>query len=290
MRGRTAALLIGLMVVLLILWNIIGKPWPEEEEVKQLEAYQAASYAWQGRYPEEFALDLLSGERFTLSETLGKRPILLTFFATWCEPCRGELDELKRFMKGTGREELLVLAINAGEREDRVRAFVSGRAIPFQVALDPGRTVSKAFSVESLPTCVFIGLDGRVALYQTGAITNADIVLTGLLADQRRLREEKKQISAQQYLAALKAQDPLPRWMADAEVPEEKVQLDEAHRAIAGKVRCADCPKSILDCACGYCLDVQRRLSTLEVAGKGEEEVLRELFWLGEGDGHAAGR
>ena len=288
--GKNAALYTLLFGVLLIFWNIASKPWPEEEEVKELANERGMALGWLNRYPPDFELDLDQGQRFSLAESVGKQPILLTFFATWCAPCKEELAELKRFAPKAQQEKILIVAIDLDEKADTVRAFVRREHVPFPVGIDQEENIARSLGVKSVPTSVFIGLDGRVALYQVGAITNAEIALQGPIEEQRKLRASKQQITAEEFRRKLAEQAPFPTELGRTNEPAKKPHLDESQRAFAAKLRCANCDQNILKCGCEYCLDIQRRLAAIDVKGKGDDQVLHELYLVKGEKAVAAGR
>ena len=63
----------------------------------------------------------MDGGRIGLAHLAG-RPVLVHFFATWCEPCIEELGALDR-LAATGR--VAVLAVDVGEVDDRVSTVSS---------------------------------------------------------------------------------------------------------------------------------------------------------------------
>jgi thiol-disulfide isomerase/thioredoxin len=79
------------------------------------------------------------------------RVVLVHFFATWCEPCRGELTSLNALVARRS-DVLSVLAVNVAEVPARVRRFLETTAVDFPVLLDADRAVTKAWGVSILPT------------------------------------------------------------------------------------------------------------------------------------------
>ena len=113
---------------------------------------------WSGGALPAFTLDNLDGGRTTLAQLRG-RVILVHFFATWCEPCRAELDALQRLTARTSGRPFSVLAVDVGEVDERVRRFFQTQRVDFPVLLDRDRAVAKAWQVYALPTTVMLDAD-----------------------------------------------------------------------------------------------------------------------------------
>ena len=62
----------------------------------------------------------------------GGRPVLVRFFATWCEPCKAELSSLRWFREQRA-DQIGVLAVNVGEVPGRVRRFLEDTPVNFPV-------------------------------------------------------------------------------------------------------------------------------------------------------------
>jgi thiol-disulfide isomerase/thioredoxin len=98
-----------------------------------------------------FSLESLANGRIDLSEHKG-RVVLVHFFATWCEPCRPELSALQRLADRFARRPLMVIAVDVGEVDVRVRRFFDELPVTFPVLLDRDKAVTKAWKVAMLPT------------------------------------------------------------------------------------------------------------------------------------------
>ena len=121
-----------------------------------------------------FKLPDLSGRARTLADERG--PILVHFFATWCEPCKAELANLTRFADRRA-DQMRVLAVNVGEVPGRVRRFLEDAPVNFPVLLDADRAVSKLWAVEGLPTTIVLDKNLTPTLAVTGDLdwTNEDV-------------------------------------------------------------------------------------------------------------------
>jgi len=85
-----------------------------------------------------FNLPAPDGKRLQLSKLLEKGPVLLDFWATWCKPCIKGMPKLEAIHGKYKERGLTVIGINEdGPRgQTRIRPFLKGRKITFQIAID----------------------------------------------------------------------------------------------------------------------------------------------------------
>lgn len=116
------------------------------------------------------ALD--GGERITLASHLG-RPVVLNFWASWCEPCTREMPALVAFAKQTPGVDVVGLAVNDVPADSR--RFAREVGIPFDLGIDRDGAVAREFSVTGLPVTVIVDAEGRVADTFFGEITREQL-------------------------------------------------------------------------------------------------------------------
>lgn len=104
---------------------------------------------------------LLSGEKWDLKEHRGKRPIILSFFGTWCGPCRMELPDLKAMQKKYADRGLQVLQLSE-ETLDVVRLDPEFGKSGLKVLAEAG-PVFRSYHVKSLPRLLYIDPSGDIA-------------------------------------------------------------------------------------------------------------------------------
>ena len=122
----------------------------------------------QGQLAPDFRLQLNDGRTVTLAELQG-RPVMLNFWATWCGPCRLEMPDI--VAAGEEHGDLVVVAINVREELETVIPFVQEFGMSMPVAMDTEGALQQRYSVNGMPTSVFIDRDGNVAGIWTGLIT-----------------------------------------------------------------------------------------------------------------------
>ena len=101
-------------------------------------------------------------EIFKIEDVLGKKIIILNFFASWCTSCISELPELHSLQKKYSDKKYIFLAINAGERRKIVKKFIKRYKFKYKILLDEDRKVSKLFKVEELPKTIVISLEKKI--------------------------------------------------------------------------------------------------------------------------------
>jgi thiol-disulfide isomerase/thioredoxin len=119
-----------------------------------------------------FELKVLGGGTVSLAELRGK-PVLLTFWATWCPPCRSEFPDILAIHEANQSAGLRVIAINLSdlERMKDVRKYVAEFQLPFPVLLDERGKTQKRYTLLALPTTVFVDTAGIVRALNPGPVS-----------------------------------------------------------------------------------------------------------------------
>lgn len=112
-----------------------------------------------GKPAPDFNIKTLSGENVSLSDYEGKI-VLVNFWATWCGFCVKEMPDLDKFDKE--HDDVVVLAIDVMEEEDKVREYIEGGGYSFDVGLDLDGEVAKDYLISAYPTSYFIDTDGSL--------------------------------------------------------------------------------------------------------------------------------
>jgi cytochrome c biogenesis protein CcmG, thiol:disulfide interchange protein DsbE len=116
-----------------------------------------------------FRLPTLDGKRLGPADFKGK-VVVIDFWATWCGPCYLQADILHRLQAQYPKADVQFLAIDVGEDEKTVRAFVAKRPIPYPVLLDEQERVSGDLGVSGFPTLLILDRKGEVSYLRAGIV------------------------------------------------------------------------------------------------------------------------
>lgn len=105
-----------------------------------------------------------AGARVSLATFLGKKPVLLVFWATWCPHCNEVVPEINRIHAASGNgERLQVLALDYKESAEKVISFVRKKGVAYPVLLDRKGKVARKYRILGIPTYILVDRDGRIA-------------------------------------------------------------------------------------------------------------------------------
>jgi peroxiredoxin len=109
-----------------------------------------------------FSLNNLDGKKINLSDFRGK-PVLITFWATWCDSCKEELPILEKFSGGK-KDELTVLMITIdGERKRAAQKIINENKITLPVLLLLKEKVMDQYGVRGwVPQTYLIDQEGML--------------------------------------------------------------------------------------------------------------------------------
>jgi thiol-disulfide isomerase/thioredoxin len=178
----SAALRLGSAGELRSLWESTGGG-----VVPGLDATPSAIRArpWFPRLPDA-RVPLVQGEPFEIHSARG-RVLILSFWASWCEPCLQELPALGALYESEREHGLELLLINVGEAPDAAERFIRRLGLAMPVGIYD-QALEDAFGASSLPTLIVADRQGRVRRRWDGYTVGAEREVA-LLA-RRLLRPE----------------------------------------------------------------------------------------------------
>lgn len=116
----------------------------------------------------DFSLKGEDGNTYRLSDFRGK-VVLLSFWATWCPPCRYEMPSMDRAYQKLKEKDVMILGVNVGEDEDTIFEFTGEYPVTFPLPMDQDAAVVNKYKVIGLPTSFVIDPKGMVTHRAVGS-------------------------------------------------------------------------------------------------------------------------
>ncbi len=116
----------------------------------------------------DFRLPDLAGGQRALSDSRGQW-VVLTFFATWCGPCRSEMPTLERLHQELGDAGLVVLGVSTDRSDAKLPNFLAQLGITYPNLWDSKGSVGRAYRATSIPISYVIDPLGRIVGVSRGA-------------------------------------------------------------------------------------------------------------------------
>jgi len=124
----------------------------------------------------DFSLPLLgddSGQQVALSRYRGQ-PLILNFFASWCDPCKTETPLLARFYRAQQGKVALV-GLDENDTVGNATSFTRADGVSYPVGWDPHFTVASAYGVSALPQTFFLNARHQIVDRIFGPVTLASL-------------------------------------------------------------------------------------------------------------------
>ncbi|MBT5185334.1 MAG: TlpA family protein disulfide reductase [Kordiimonadaceae bacterium] len=118
--------------------------------------------------PEALGVDV-DGNEILASNYRGK-VMVISFWATWCPPCRKELPIIDNLQKLAGEERLKVLAVNFGEKKRTFKKFTEklGKVNLEFTHDNKGKIGKKTYGIKAIPHMVIVDHEGKIAQVHSG--------------------------------------------------------------------------------------------------------------------------
>ncbi|MFA5884042.1 MAG: TlpA disulfide reductase family protein [Acidimicrobiia bacterium] len=126
-----------------------------------------------GAQAPDFALPALEGAKTVRLSDYRGNPVVVNFWASWCNPCRKEFPLLKAARAKHAKDGLEVIGVSYRDIASDGRAFAASRGARWPFARDPDGALAARYGVRAIPQTFFIAPDGTVTSRVFG-ITSAN--------------------------------------------------------------------------------------------------------------------
>jgi peroxiredoxin len=121
-----------------------------------------------------FTATTLSGQSLKLLDLRGA-PVLINFWATWCEPCRVEMPELQTIYDQYRERGFRLVAVNLGEPPAAVRQWAQKLGLTFDLVLDERGDIAAQYHLRGQPSTYILSPAGTITHIFYGPVTVATL-------------------------------------------------------------------------------------------------------------------
>lgn len=130
--------------------------------------------AKEGNRATDFVVEGLDGQKID-SSLLRGHPILIHFWASWCQPCREESRRIETAARAYRAAGLVILAVTNETDRREVAQFAREQNLSFPILFDPSSVVFDQYRVIGIPTSYFVDTNGIIRTIVAGPMTAADL-------------------------------------------------------------------------------------------------------------------
>lgn len=133
----------------------------------------------------DISITTLDGKKITLNDYVGKKPIYLKFWASWCQPCREQMPHLQKIFEEYG-DKIEVITVNLGINDslEEIKAIQKEFSLTAPIAIDNSGKLSQAFNMIGTPYHLLIDVEGNIVFKGNEASTQLDKTIKLLSASK----------------------------------------------------------------------------------------------------------
>ena len=109
---------------------------------------------------------------------LDGKPVIISFFATWCKPCMRELNAIEDLYSDWQDEtgvEMYIVSIDQAQDAQKVMPLVDGNGWEYHVLLDPNGTLKRAMNVQNVPHLFVLNSKGEIVYNHAGYMDGEEL-------------------------------------------------------------------------------------------------------------------
>ena len=142
-------------------------------------------FAQNAKMPDNITLKTLDGRTVESSviQNDGK-PIIVSFWATWCKPCNRELNTIKEVYEDWQAEtgvKLVAISIDDARSASRVKPHVDGNGWEYEVYIDQNQDFKRAMNVVNVPHTFILNGKGEIVWQHTSFVEGSEEELIELV-------------------------------------------------------------------------------------------------------------
>lgn len=137
------------------------------------------------QYYNEIEKDDMNGNQINLSKLLEKGPVMISFWATWCSPCKEEMKKMQPIYEKYKDQGFTYLAISQDNQKSisKVKSFINANKYTFPVLLDLDKKIFEDYSGVGIPYSLIIDRNKKIIAKHLGYITGDEVKIEKEIED-----------------------------------------------------------------------------------------------------------
>ncbi|MEW5993401.1 MAG: TlpA disulfide reductase family protein [Candidatus Zixiibacteriota bacterium] len=111
----------------------------------------------------------IEGKLHSSSEWIGRQPVVISFWGTWCGPCRKEIPDLVKLYNEYSPRGVEILGLAVRDHPDRIRRFTQQFGVNWVMLMADTDVVLRYNATTGIPTTIFLDRDGKEVMRYVGA-------------------------------------------------------------------------------------------------------------------------
>jgi thiol-disulfide isomerase/thioredoxin len=137
-----------------------------------LSIFASATLFAQSELPNTQIKDVNTGKKIAFNQTFEKGKVtVVSFWATWCVPCKKEINNVRRKMSDWKKEadfNYMTVSIDESRAEGLVRSYAKSQGWDFPYYQDANSDLKRSLNFQNVPFTVIVDKEGKVAWMHTG--------------------------------------------------------------------------------------------------------------------------
>ncbi|GIG88486.1 TlpA family protein disulfide reductase [Plantactinospora endophytica] len=117
---------------------------------------------------------LTDGSSLAVAELWGDRPVVLTFFTSWCNTCAERQDGFSELSRSY-RDRVVFVGVAGEDEPDGLQEYLRQHRVEYPVLVDAGQQIARSYAVREPPAVILVAKGGSLLRGWPGGVDAATL-------------------------------------------------------------------------------------------------------------------